>query len=258
MGIKTNDNQLPATENNTNVDIYSTDFVESSEKHIKAIEKELSNSEKGFVKIAIALKWLKDNQAYRTYGCKNITELAQLKFGFKSTKTYDYINIIERFGNGDNNTVATDLKKEFKAYTPSKLVNLLSLTNDEILLNTNADMSVRDIKEAVKAVIKNNTSVDSSVMDSVKEFDKQKKCEQGFKTDTSEPSEQKKETYKIKEWVNDVLYDFMESHSIKEFDENMLDLKAHLSNALDIYKKKNINARIVVNLQYEIEKELFI
>lgn len=254
MATKGNNNELPAAENNitSDIDVYSADFIKSSEEKIKLIKKELSNTEKGFVKIAIALKWLKVNQAYRTYGMKNITELAESKFGFKSTKTYDYLNIIDRFGNGDNENIATDLKKEFKAYTPSKLVNLLPLTNDEILLNTNPDMSVREIKDRVKAVLKH---VDKQLtLQDVAEH-KESETVVTDNTDTREQEEPAK-TGIIKEWVSDTVYDFMEAETIEEFEQNLADLKAHAGVVLDVYKRRGQKGRIITYLQHEEQKEI--
>lgn len=163
--ISANDNG-PANEE---IDIYSREYVKEVVKHISAVKKELKSIQSSFYKIGSHLFWLNSNQAYKAYGCKNIIEFAENEFGLKKTTVYDFLSIIERFGEiSSEDESVINISDKFKDYSPTKLIQMKSLTDEEIDNNITPAMTVKEIKAKRKELEsfyeENNDNEDSEIV----------------------------------------------------------------------------------------------
>ncbi len=91
-------------------------------------------------------------------GYKNIVEFALSEFGFESSKTYNLINVYDKFFKPDK---YGSVNKKYYNFSFTQLVYMLNMTEEEILL-CKSDMTVRQIKEIR---VKKSTRVDSVTVD---------------------------------------------------------------------------------------------
>lgn len=148
-----NEGVLEMIDNTESYDVYSADTVKELTKRVKAIHSALSVVEKNFIKISFDLYWIYTSKAYKSMGCESITDFAQKEFGLSKTTTYDYLNLVERFGERDKEGKLLEGKIDpvYKDYSTSKLSAISGLSDKEIKsLDITPDMSTRDIKKAVK------------------------------------------------------------------------------------------------------------
>ena len=136
-----------------NPDVYSADTVKELTRRVRSIHRMLEVVEKNFINISFDLYWIYKSKAYKSMGCESITDFAQKEFGLSKTTTYDYLNLIERFGERDKEGSLLEGKIDpaYKDYSTSKLSAISGLSDKEIKsLDITPDMSTRDIKKAVK------------------------------------------------------------------------------------------------------------
>ena len=147
-------------------DIYTPEKIKECEKRCSAILSAIKSIEKNFEKIAFNLYWIYSTGMYKAYGFYSIIDYAASAFGFSKSTTYNYISLVERFGkcNGEGipDLSSSSIKKEYKDYSVSQLLELADLSDDEIQEAVVPSMSVRDIKKMVKAVKKSRDEEDSS------------------------------------------------------------------------------------------------
>ena len=121
-------------------------------KRGKAIRAELLVVEKSFLKIAFNIHWFYRTKAFESVGYKNIYDMTQAEFNIKRTLANNYINVIDRFAKRDENgEIIEEINEVYKAFCHSQLIAMLG-RSDEELEEITADMSVRKIKEALKAL----------------------------------------------------------------------------------------------------------
>lgn len=149
--------------------VYSADTVKELTKRVKAIHSALAVVEKNFIKISFDLYWIYTSKAYKSMGCESITDFAQKEFGLSKTTTYDYLNLVERFGERDEkgNLLECKIDPAYKDYSTSKLSAISGLSDKEIKsLDITPDMSTRDIKKAVKKY-EDSHAIDFETLDSL-------------------------------------------------------------------------------------------
>lgn len=138
----------------TTADMFiNPDFAEEAKKRNKAIKAELGKISNSLEKIAFNIYWFYANKGFEQLGYKTIDELAQKEYGIKRTTTYDYINVVERFAERDENgNIIERIRADLKDFQSSKLIALTNV-NDEQLAEFDASMSVREIKSKVKELL---------------------------------------------------------------------------------------------------------
>lgn len=133
--------------------------------HTKKINKELGNISKSFLRIGFLLYEVYSKKLYKLVDYDNITQYALMEFNFKKTQTFNFINIVERFSerNEDGAVKYLTLKEDFKEYNFTQLCELLPV-EDKYLCKFNPSMScknIRDLKKQLKE--KNLVSEEKSV-----------------------------------------------------------------------------------------------
>jgi hypothetical protein len=115
-------------------ELVKNDMVKVSvvEKNLyKKLNKQIANAyasaEKAYFQIACALYEINKKSLFRAEKYKNITDFSSTVYGMKSTQTYAYINIVETFGKINEDGSCTELKEEYKDFTPSKLARMVDI-----------------------------------------------------------------------------------------------------------------------------------
>ena len=128
------------------------------------IEKGFSRASDAYITIGCALWQIHHGEYYRIDNYKNIAEFALDAYELKKATTHNYIKVIEKFGEIVDGK-AIGLKEEYKPFKCSQLVNMTSLTPEQ-LEQVKPDWSVRQIIEFGKASSVIETDEDSeSIID---------------------------------------------------------------------------------------------
>lgn len=162
---KDNEIMNPPIENPVEVTTTYTDvaFAKESEKRHKSIKAELAKIDSCFEKIAFNLYWFYETKGFEQLGYKSIAEFTAKEYGIAKATTYNFINVVDRFGERDENGAITGkIREEFKNFKSSKLVALLDVPTGEQLEEFDADMSVRDIKKKIKELTADDSATDSA------------------------------------------------------------------------------------------------
>lgn len=108
------------------------------------------STQKSMLSAAFALYEINTNGLYRVDGYKNMTEFGMAMFGISKSTTYGLIGIVDRFGAKiEAGKPVTEIADKYKKYSQSQLGVMVGHTDDE-LESITPDMSVRDIKAALK------------------------------------------------------------------------------------------------------------
>lgn len=117
----------------------------------KAIRNELKKIDGAFEKIAFNLHWFYVTEAFKAVNYKNIYDMAAKEFGISRGTTSNFINIVERFAERDENGKILDrIAERYSGFGSSKLILMLGC-DEEKLLSINPKMSVREIKKTLSA-----------------------------------------------------------------------------------------------------------
>lgn len=128
----------------------------------KAIRQELRKVDSAFESIAFNLYWFYDKKAFEAVGYKNIYDMASKEFGIARGTTNNFINVVDRFAERDENgTVVEKISENFRDFKSSQLIAMLGKTNEE-LEDISPEMSVRDIKKALKGSSDSGDSLEES------------------------------------------------------------------------------------------------
>ena len=138
-------------ESNTIVtDIENAEVLEFGKRDFNAYNRMLNNIEKGFTKasdayvmIATNLWQIYHDEYFRIDSYKTIADFALDKFELKKSTTHNYIKVMEKFGDIVDGK-AKGIKEQFKDFKCSQLVNMLTLTPEQ-LEQVRPDWSVREI-----------------------------------------------------------------------------------------------------------------
>ena len=141
-------------------------FAKEAKKHHTSIKAELAKIDSSFEKIAFNLYWFHETKGYEQLGYKSIAEFTAKEYGIAKGTTYNFINVVDRFGERDENgNITGRIAEEYKDYKSSKLIALLDVPMLEQLDEFSADMSVRDIKKKVKELNADVSSDENSATD---------------------------------------------------------------------------------------------
>ena len=105
------------------------------------IRRKLAETAGNFVYIGYRIKQIRDSGMYD--GASDIFEFAQKEYGLGKSTVSRFIAINEKYSEGGN---SLELKEEFKAFSSSKLSEMLTLPDSEIELITEKT-TIREIRE---------------------------------------------------------------------------------------------------------------
>lgn len=111
----------------------------------RAIRTAYKSAEKAYLSIALALYEIDRQKLYQVKEYDCITVFAEATYGIKSSQTYNYLNIVKRFGDVQSDGSCAALKKEYGKYSVSQLVRMLRIS-DENLKEINSSMTVKAIE----------------------------------------------------------------------------------------------------------------
>lgn len=133
-------------------DVYSKEMVTELNKRTKTIKDSIGKIDISFEKIAFALYWIYDNDAYKAKGCDNIIAFAKKKFGYQKSTCYSLMNVVEAFAERDEaGKIVEKFREEVKGFSVSKLSLMVGLSSEEIK-ELSPSMTVNEIKKYVKSL----------------------------------------------------------------------------------------------------------
>lgn len=141
---------LPAPK--PSADVYSKEMVTELNRRTKTIKDSIGKIDTSFEKIAFALYWIYDNNAYKAKGCDNIITFAKKEFGYEKTTCYSLMNVVEAFAErNEAGKIVEKFREEVKGFSVSKLSLMVGLTSEEIK-ELSPSMTVKEIKKYVKSL----------------------------------------------------------------------------------------------------------
>lgn len=133
-------------------DVYSKEMVTEFNKRTKTIKDSIGKIDTSFEKIAFALYWIYDNDAYKAKGCDNIITFAKKEFGYEKTTCYSLMNVVEAFAErNEAGQIVEKFRPEVKGFSVSKLSLMVGLSSEDIK-NLSPTMTVKEIKKYVKSL----------------------------------------------------------------------------------------------------------
>ena len=209
-----------------------------------AYKKMLANIEKGFVKaseayvlIACNLWQINHDEYFRIDSFKSIADFALEKFEMKKATVYNYIKVIDKFGEVIDGK-ALGLKEQFKLFKCSQLINMLSFTPEQ-LEAVDPAWSVRRIIEFGKSPL----------------LDTQGNAEdpdEGSMVDSETPDENgNAQMYMTIPEINDGRTHLFEFTNVDDIEKRMSDIRSAFSNMKNDKDFKNKNVRLVIELAYD-------
>lgn len=133
-------------------DVYSKEMVTELNKRTKTIKDSIGKIDTSFEKIAFALYWIYDNNAYKAKGCDNIIAFAKKEFGYQKSTCYSLMNVVEAFAERDEaGKIVEKFREEVKGFSVSKLSLMVGLSSEEIK-ELSPSITVNEIKKYVKSL----------------------------------------------------------------------------------------------------------
>lgn len=132
-------------------------------KLLKEIQDGLKDTAKAFVRIGVSLYNFREDRLYKELGYKNFDTFVKAEFNLSKATAYTFINISTKF------TVLTvegqptlSLKKEFRQFSSSQLVEMLRLDEDTLakVKPTDTIRTIRKLKENVQTSEHSNSDSD--------------------------------------------------------------------------------------------------
>lgn len=117
---------------------------------LEKIDKEKDNLQSSFVWLSVYLNDLAriyDESNIHSYGCKDIYDFAEKRFGFGRTSVKNFLAIYDKFIDG------VTVKPAFRDYSYSQLTELVSIPSLK-LSDFSADMTIKQIREKKKEMFK--------------------------------------------------------------------------------------------------------
>lgn len=136
--------------------VYSPEIVKEMDKRRKSITSELSKVESSFTKIAFNLYWIKDHDAFKALGYKNIYDFAKVEFGIARGTCNNFINVVNRFAKRVDGAVVEQIDDCYKGFKSSQLILMLDLSDSDIK-KLDMGLSVRDMKKEIKKLTSDDT-----------------------------------------------------------------------------------------------------
>lgn len=110
------------------------------------ISQNLASATKSFVAVGYYLKQIRDNQLYSKANCSNIWEYAMQEFGISKSSASRFMDINDKFSINGN---SPELLDQYKAFSSSKLQEMLYLSDDQIA-QVSPSTTVTKIRELKK------------------------------------------------------------------------------------------------------------
>lgn len=112
------------------------------------IDKQIENAQASFENTCCYLNVIKLSKGnIERYGCKDIYDFAERRFGIGRTSTKNFLAIHEKFMSG------VVLKEDYRGYKQSQLMELLPVSDDVIKSSFKPEMSVKQIREKKKELV---------------------------------------------------------------------------------------------------------
>lgn len=225
-------------------DAKQAEVLDFGKRDYNAYKRMLANIEKGFVKaseayvlIACNLWQINHDEYFRIDSFKSIADFALEKFEMKKATVYNYIKVIDKFGEVVDGK-ALGLKEQFKPFKCSQLINMLSFTPEQ-LEAVDPAWSVRRIIEFGKSPLldmeeTSEDSDDSTIIDS------------------EEPDENgNAQMYMTIPEINDGRTHLFEFTNMDDIEKRMGDIRSAFNNMKNDKDFKNKNVRLVIELAYD-------
>ena len=225
-------------------DAKQVEVLDFGKRDYNAYKRMLANIEKGFVKaseayvlIACNLWQINHDEYFRIDNFKSIADFALEKFEMKKATVYNYIKVIDKFGEVIDGK-ALGLKEQFKLFKCSQLINMLSFTPEQ-LEAVDPAWSVRRIIEFGKSPLldtQGNTedSDGSSVVDS-----EEPDGNGNIQMHMTIPE------------INDGRTHLFEFTNADDIEKRMSDIRSAFNNMKNDKDFKNKNVRLVIELAYD-------
>lgn len=112
------------------------------------IDKQIENAQASFENTCCYLNDIKLSKGnIERYGCKDIYDFAERRFGIGRTSTKNFLAIYAKFMSG------VVLKEDYRGYKQSQLMELLPVSDDVIKSSFKPEMSVKQIREKKKELV---------------------------------------------------------------------------------------------------------
>lgn len=228
-------------------DAKQAEVLDFGKRDYNAYKRMLANIEKGFVKaseayvlIACNLWQINHDEYFRIDSFKSIADFALEKFEMKKATVYNYIKVIDKFGDVVDGK-ALGLKEQFKLFKCSQLINMLSFTPEQ-LEAVDPAWPVRRIIEFGKApLIDADAPDDETLLDLSDSADISADLEDNGSA----------QVYMALPEINagrTQLFEFTNSNDIEKHIEDIRSAFNNMKNDKDF---KNKNVRLVIELAYD-------
>lgn len=129
---------------------FSKDDIARYDSLVTALKDSWGTVQKATMKTAFVLSEVYNSGLFRIDGYKNIYEFGSDMFGQSKSTVNRLINIVDRFGKQiQNGKPVEEIDSKYSGYSQSQLEAMLGHTDDELKAIT-PEMSVREIKKALK------------------------------------------------------------------------------------------------------------
>ena len=220
--------------------------------HTEKIINSLQSISKEFLKVGYLLWEVNKYKWYELAGYESIIEYSNNELSLRKSQTYNFINVIERFGLVENGSKKyMKLKEGFEDYNFSQLCEMLPIDDDKIKL-INPDMSCKAIRE-LKKTLEENERIEI-INDKIE--NKEIQVLEGQKSIFDEEKEEIKEVQTTGIEGNEIKIKSMTPYERrKEFEDNNLNYV--LKTDMDIQLRDKASQIEELKMQLEIrEKEL--
>ena len=225
-------------------DAKQAEVLDFGKRDYNAYKRMLANIEKGFVKaseayvlIACNLWQINHDEYFRIDSFKSIADFALEKFEMKKATVYNYIKVIDKFGEVVDGK-ALGLKEQFKPFKCSQLINMLSFTPEQL--------EAVDPAWSVRRIIEFGKSPLLDTQEAIEDMD------ESTMVDSEEPDENgNAQMYMTIPEINDGRTHLFDFTNVDDIEKRMNDIRSAFNNMKNDKDFKNKNVRLVVELAYD-------
>lgn len=119
--------------------------------HLRELDN-LACKDDTFLKVAFNLYWFYQTQAYLELNeeYKSISDFAKKRYKISKSTIYNYLNVVEKFGELNPKTKEVDvLKDAYKDYSSTALIVMSAMTEEQ-LQKCSPDMTVSQLRKILK------------------------------------------------------------------------------------------------------------
>ena len=228
-------------------DAKQAEVLDFGKRDYNAYKRMLANIEKGFIKaseayvlIACNLWQINHDEYFRIDSFKSIADFALEKFEMKKATVYNYIKVIDKFGEVVDGK-ALGLKEQFKPFKCSQLINMLSFTPEQ-LEAVDPAWSVRRIIEFGKAPL-----IDADVPDDETLLDLSDSADISADLEDNGSAQ----VYMALPEINAGRTQLFEFTNSSDIEKHIEDIRSAFNNMKNDKDFKNKNVRLVIELAYD-------